>query len=33
MQRSLPPRGAALRFDDRARALTPFEWTGGGEAG
>ncbi|MDP3675922.1 MAG: short-chain fatty acyl-CoA regulator family protein [Novosphingobium sp.] len=24
MQRSLPPRGAALRFDDRARGLTPF---------
>ena len=24
MQRSLPPRGAALKFDDRARGLTPF---------
>ena len=30
MQRSLPPRGAALRFDDRARALTPFEWAEAG---
>lgn len=24
MQRSLPPRGAALRFDDRSRGVTPF---------
>ena len=23
-QRSLPPRGAALAFDERARGLTPF---------
>ena len=29
MQRSLPPRGAALRFDERARGLTPFEWSAG----
>ena len=28
MQRSLPPRGAALRFDDRTRGLTPFEFAG-----
>jgi predicted transcriptional regulator len=28
MQRSLPPRGAALRFDERARGLTPFEFAG-----
>ncbi|MCA1661040.1 MAG: short-chain fatty acyl-CoA regulator family protein [Novosphingobium sp.] len=26
MQRSLPPRGAALRFDDRSRGLTPFDF-------
>ena len=26
MQRSLPPRGASLRFDERARGLTPFEF-------
>ena len=26
MQRSLPPRGAALKFDDRARGLTPFDF-------
>lgn len=26
LQRSLPPRGAALRFDERARGLTPFEF-------
>jgi predicted transcriptional regulator len=29
MQRSLPPHGAALRFDERARGLTPFEWADG----
>jgi predicted transcriptional regulator len=23
-QRSLPPRGAALQFDERSRGLTPF---------
>ena len=28
MQRSLPPRGAALKFDDRARGLTPFVFGG-----
>jgi len=28
MQRSLPPRGAALRFDERSRGLTPFEFGG-----
>ena len=28
MQRSLPPRGAALHFDERARGLTPFEFAG-----
>lgn len=28
MQRSLPPRGAALKFDDRARGLTPFDFGG-----
>jgi hypothetical protein len=28
MQRSLPPRGAALKFDDRSRGLTPFEFGG-----
>ena len=28
MQRSLPPRGAALRFEERARGLTPFEFAG-----
>ncbi len=27
-QRSLPPRGAALRFDERMRALTPFDFAG-----
>ena len=27
-QRSLPPRGAALRFDERTRALTPFDFAG-----
>lgn len=26
LQRSLPPRGAALRFDERSRGLTPFEF-------
>ena len=26
--RSLPPRGAALRFDERARGLTPFQFEG-----
>lgn len=26
MQRSLPPRGAALSFDERARGLTPFSF-------
>ena len=26
MQRSLPPRGAPLRFDERSRGLTPFEF-------
>ncbi|HUQ13022.1 MAG TPA: short-chain fatty acyl-CoA regulator family protein [Novosphingobium sp.] len=29
MQRSLPPRGAALRFDERERGLTPFEFAQG----
>ena len=28
MQRSLPPRGAALRFDDRALGVTPFVFGG-----
>ena len=28
MQRSLPPRGAKLHFDERARGLTPFEFAG-----
>jgi predicted transcriptional regulator/DNA-binding XRE family transcriptional regulator len=28
LQRSLPPRGAALRFDERSRGLTPFEFGG-----
>ena len=28
MQRSLPPRGAALQFDDRALGLTPFGFAG-----
>jgi predicted transcriptional regulator len=27
-QRSLPPRGAALQFDERRRGLTPFEFGG-----
>lgn len=27
-QRSLPPRGAALRFDERMRALSPFDFAG-----
>jgi predicted transcriptional regulator/DNA-binding XRE family transcriptional regulator len=29
MQRSLAPRGATLRFDERARGVTPFEWSEG----
>lgn len=28
MQRSLPPRGAALQFDERSRGLTPFQFGG-----
>ena len=28
LQRSLPPRGTALQFDDRARGLTPFTFAG-----
>ena len=28
MQRSLPPQGVALKFDDRARGLTPFVFGG-----
>lgn len=28
LQRSLPPRGTALRFDDRSRGLTPFTFAG-----
>ena len=27
-QRSLPPRGAALQFDERSRGLTPFSFAG-----
>lgn len=27
-QRSLPPRGASLQFDERSRGLTPFEFGG-----
>jgi predicted transcriptional regulator/transcriptional regulator with XRE-family HTH domain len=28
LQRSLPPRGLALRFDERSRGLTPFDFAG-----
>ena len=28
LQRSLPPRGAALQFDERTRGLTPFDFGG-----
>lgn len=28
LQRALPPRGAALEFDERTRALTPFSFRG-----
>lgn len=28
MQRSLPPRGASLRFDERSRGVTPFAFAG-----
>lgn len=34
VQRSLPPQGVALRFDERSRSVTPFEFAGaGGPAG
>jgi predicted transcriptional regulator len=28
LQRALPPRGAALEFDERTRGLTPFSFRG-----